>query len=140
MQYSKYLPFLALILALLTALGFSGAVQAAPSKAPAFSNYMTLDPPLVVNIANERRAQFLQIRAELYVETPQDAEVVTHHMPLIRDRLIMFFGGRAADEVGAVDNREVLRQGALDTVRQALSERAGRPGISGLYFTSFIIQ
>lgn len=139
MKSSKYLFVFVITLALLTALGFAGKVDAA-KKGADFSNYLALEPALVVNVANERRAQFLQIRAELYVETPKDADLVNHHMPLIRDRLIMFFGGRAVDEVSAVENRESLREGALEVIRQTLIERAGSPGISGLYFTSFIIQ
>lgn len=106
----------------------------------AFHPYIALDPPLVVNLANAQRAQYLQIGAELHVGSPSDAAAVQAHMPVIRDTLIVFFGGRDPAEVRPVQNREELRAEALQAVQNALEVRAGRRAPDALYFTSFLIQ
>jgi len=105
-----------------------------------FRPYIALDPPLVVNLANPTRAQYLQIVAELQVESPADAAAVQAHMPVIRDTLLVFFGGRDPAEVRPVENREELRAEALEAIRVALETRSGRPAVDALYFTSFLIQ
>jgi flagellar protein FliL len=102
--------------------------------------YIALDPPLVVNLANARRAQYLQIAAELQVESPLDAAAVEAHMPVIRDTLIVFFSGRDPEELRPVEKREVLRAEALGAIRHALATHAGRPAVDALYFTGFLIQ
>ncbi|MCA1806181.1 MAG: flagellar basal body-associated FliL family protein [Xanthomonadaceae bacterium] len=105
-----------------------------------FRPYIALDPPLVVNLANPTRAQYLQIVAELQVESPQDAAAVQAHMPVIRHTLLVFFGGRDPAEVRPVENREELRAEALGAIRVALETHSGRPAVDALYFTSFLIQ
>lgn len=106
----------------------------------AASAYIAMDPPVVVNLANPTRAQYLQMVVELQVGSAEDAGIVQAHMPVIRDTLIMFFGGRDPAEVRPVANREELRAEAMEAIREALETRSGRPAVEGLYFTSFLIQ
>ncbi|MBK1672798.1 flagellar basal body rod protein [Ectothiorhodospira shaposhnikovii] len=128
-------------LMLIALLGWGQAALAAPSGSSAtFPGYIPLQPALVVNLDNPRRAQYLQLNAQLYVETARDAQLVEHHMPIIRHHLIMFFGGRDPDLVQTSAAREQLRGEALDTLRQIMTEYIGAPTINGLYFTSFIVQ
>lgn len=123
----------ALLLLLMAAAGTAQAREA-------FHPYVALDPPVVVNLANPRQARYLQIGAELQVDSPEDAAAVETHMPVIRDTMIVFFGGRDPDEVRQVEHREELRAEVLSALREALQTRAGRPAVDGLYFTSFLIQ
>ncbi|MFW5452519.1 flagellar basal body-associated FliL family protein [Thioalkalivibrio sulfidiphilus] len=104
------------------------------------SAYIAMDPPVVVNLANPTRAQYLQMVVELQVGSAEDAGIVQAHMPVIRDTLILFFGGRDPAEVRPVANREELRAEALSAIREALESRSSRPAVEGLYFTSFLIQ
>jgi flagellar protein FliL len=133
----RVLPWLATLAALLLAAG-TATVSAASGET--FNPYVALEPPVVVNLANPRRAEYLQIAIELQVESAEDARVVNSHMPVIRDTLILFFGGRESAELRPVPNREELRAEALAALREALSARTGRPAVDGLYFTSFLIQ
>lgn len=108
--------------------------------AGAFPGYVPLTPPLVVNLANKSRAQFLRIDLQFFVETAQDAEALATHMPLLRDRMITLLGGRQADQLMSVQAREQLRTELLAKLRETLTEKAGTPAITALYFTGFIIQ
>ncbi|WP_245740581.1 flagellar basal body-associated FliL family protein [Ectothiorhodospira marina] len=119
-----------------------GAWAAAPAadKGETYPGYIALDPPLVVNLDNPRRAQFLQIKAQFYVETATDAEQVQRHMPVLRDRMITYFGGRDPEKVRGAQERERMRGEVLDQLRQAMEETTGAPCISSLYFTGFIVQ
>jgi flagellar protein FliL len=139
-------PWLLTVTTLILLAGLSASLillvsqAATPRSGETHDPYIALDPPLVVNLANARRAQYLQIAAELQVESPLDAAAVQAHMPVIRDTLIVFFSGREPDELRPVENREALRAEALGAVRHALETRAGRPAVDALYFTGFLIQ
>ncbi|MFP4243804.1 MAG: flagellar basal body-associated protein FliL [Ectothiorhodospira sp.] len=105
-----------------------------------YPGYIPLEPALVVNLDNPRRAQYLQIQAQLYVETAEDAAQVEKHMPVIRDRLITFFGGRDPENVQKASNRETLRNEALARLQETMQDLADSQTISNLYFTGFIVQ
>ncbi|ANB02185.1 flagellar basal body-associated protein FliL [Ectothiorhodospira sp. BSL-9] len=105
-----------------------------------YPGYIALEPALVVNLDNPRRAQFLQIQAQFYVETAADAERVQRHMPVIRDRMITYFGGRDPDKVRGAQERERMRAEVLDHLREAMEETTGAPSVSNLYFTGFVVQ
>ncbi|AFL73235.1 flagellar basal body-associated FliL family protein [Thiocystis violascens] len=127
--------FLTLILCLPPTLG-----QASEEKAGAYPGYLAIEPSLVVNLAGERKTRYLRVEIQCYLDTAQDAERVTLHMPLIRDRLITLLGGRDADQIMSTEARDRLRAELLEKLRETLTEVAGAPTIRELYFTGFIIQ
>ncbi len=108
--------------------------------AAAYPGYLALTPPIVVNLASDRRTKYLKLDIQFYLETSHDAELVTTHMPLLRDRLINLLGGRQPDQLMSADAREQLRTEVLEKLRATLTEQTGAPAISALYFTDFIIQ
>ena len=116
----------------------TGHLSAAPDGN--FAPYVALTSPVVVNLANPQRATYLQIAADLQVDSAIDKEVVHSYMPVIRDTLIMVFGGRDPSEVREAANREALREEALMALREALEARSGRPAVNALYFSSFLVQ
>lgn len=133
-------PFLLALLLCLSAT-FSLAAKD-PVVATTYPGYLKLDPSLVVNLAgtNQRRSRYLKADIQFFIETARDAELVTLHMPLIRDRMITLLGGRAADQLASKEDREQLRTDLLEKLREAMQQQSGTPAISALYFTGFIIQ
>lgn len=129
----------ALLLCLIPTLGLasSGGGEKAEGTYP---GYVKLDPPLVVNLASQRRAQYLKADIQFFIETAHDAELVALHMPLIRDRMITLIGGRAADQLASKEAREQLRTELLAKLRETMTQQAGAPAISAIYFTGFLIQ
>lgn len=131
---------LALLLFLPPLTASSGGHGGGDKTAAAYPGYLALSPPLVVNLASERRAKFLRVDIQFYLETAHDAELVTLHMPLIRDRMVHLLGGRAADQIMSMEAREQLRAELLEKLRATMTEQAGAPAIGALYFTGFIVQ
>jgi len=83
---------------------------------------------------------YLKAGIELYVSSAVDAATVETHMPLIRDRLIRYLGGRDIEEVSDVARREDLRLGALEMLQKVLLQQTGSVTLAGLYFDDFITQ
>lgn len=129
-------------LALLMALGppMVGASSKGGEAAGTYPGYMALDPALVVNLANPRKSRYLRLDVQFLIETPEDAAAMTTHMPLVRDRMISLLGGRDGEQIMTTEAREQLRSEMLETLRKTMSEQTGRPLISALYFTGFIVQ
>jgi flagellar FliL protein len=77
----------------------------------------------------------------------RDEHVVANlnaHMPVIRNNLLMLFGGQAVSALTNRDEKEKLRQQALAEVQKIMKENPGEeehPGkVEDLYFTSFVVQ
>ncbi|MDX9767781.1 MAG: flagellar basal body-associated FliL family protein [Ectothiorhodospiraceae bacterium] len=129
------------LLPLLTALSATifSPLHAASDKTPP-SPYLALNPPVTVNLANRRRATFLQVEIEFGIEDAKDRDIVTKHSGPIRDRLILYFSGRDPAEIQSAERREEMRAEVLEEIRQALTELSGRPAVQELFFTHFVTQ
>jgi len=107
---------------------------------PAPANYVSLDPPFVVNFEGDSAARFLQISVEVMSRKLEYAEHIKKHMPVIRNNLVMLFGSQTYDKVNTLKGKEDLRQKALTEVQKILEEETGDAGVEALYFTSFVMQ
>lgn len=109
-------------------------------EAAAYPGYMELKPPLVVNLASSGRTRYLKMDLQFYLSTSHDAELVTQHMPLLRDRMITMLGGRQPEQLSSMEDREKLRAELLESLRETMTHQTGVPAITAIYFTGFIIQ
>lgn len=107
---------------------------------PAPANYVSLDPPFVVNFEGNSAARFLQINVEVMSRQLEYAEHIKKHMPVIRNNLVLLFGSQTYDQVSTLKGKEELRQKALTEVQKILEEETGDTGVEALYFTSFVMQ
>jgi len=110
------------------------------SGKPAPANYVSLDPPFVVNFEGNSAARFLQINVEVMSRKVEYAEHIKKHMPVIRNNLVLLFGSQTYDKVSTLKGKEELRQKALTEVQKILEEETGDAGVEALYFTSFVMQ
>lgn len=106
----------------------------------AYPGYMKLDPPVIVNLAQPGRGRLLKLSLQFYIESQTDADLVTLHMPRLRDRLINLLGGRSGEQLMTAEAREKLREELLDALRKTMKAETGKSAISELYFTDFIVQ
>lgn len=111
--------------------------DAAAATSP-YPGYMAVEPPLIINLASPRR--YLRLSVQFYIETQSDADLVTLHMPRLRDRMITLLGGRDGEQLMSAEARDQLRIELLENLRKVMMEQTGRPAISALYFTDFIVQ
>ncbi|ODS22997.1 flagellar basal body-associated protein FliL [Candidatus Endobugula sertula] len=107
-------------------------------KKPAI--YLPLKPPIIVNFQARGRQRFLQAEITLMAREDDVIEAVKIHMPMIRNSLILLFGGQIYEELQTEAGRELLRQQALEELQAVMEQEMGKPGIERLLFTNLVMQ
>ncbi|MEO6078223.1 MAG: flagellar basal body-associated FliL family protein [Steroidobacteraceae bacterium] len=109
------------------------------AKAP--GQFVTLDPPFVVNFGAGSSVRFLQIAVQLMTRDPHMVEFLQHNTPIIRNDLLLLFGNKQVEEVSTNEGKEALRAAALEAVRKIISSEGEKPeGLENVFFTSFVMQ
>jgi flagellar protein FliL len=103
------------------------------------SNYLAIDPPLVVNFEDGSAVRFLQISMEISAPDAKALESVTKNMPLIRNNLLLLMSNRNYQSLMSREGKEKLRAEALAEVK-AVQKKAGGEDVDDLLFTSFVVQ
>lgn len=117
----------------------AAATTTAVAEDPA-ALYFPLKPPIVVNFESEGRVRFLQADVTIMSRDPAVIAGVQTHLPLIRNRLVLMFGGEVYSELQSHEGRELLRQKALQAIDEILSQEIGKGGVEQVLFTSFVMQ
>lgn len=119
---------------------FASSAPAAPGSDSEFP-YVELSPSFVTNYDGGGRLRYLKVDVTVRTKRPAD-EVVRHHMPFIRSRLIQLFASQLEENLSSTDGKEHLREEALEEIRAAIDllEGSGSADILELFFTSYVIQ
>ena len=83
-------------------------------------NYLPIKPALVVNYGGSGKVKYIKADISLRVEDAHAAEEVSHHMPLIRDTLIMLLSSMTDEQVGSGEGKELMREEALTRINEAI--------------------
>jgi len=83
-------------------------------------NYIAIKPPLVVNYGGPGRVKYIKAELSLRTEDAHSAQEVTHHMPLIRDTLIMLISSVTDEQMASGEGKEKMRLEALAKINEAL--------------------
>lgn len=102
--------------------------------------YIPLKPPFVVNYGGAGRLKFIKADLTVRLADSDAANAVRHHMPYIRNNIVLLLSAQTDESISSQEGKEALRQEALREVRGILRSEEGRDGVVDLYFTSFIIQ
>nr|WP_199040813.1 flagellar basal body-associated FliL family protein [Dyella sp. ASV24] len=102
--------------------------------------YLTLDPPFVVNFKDDQSMRFLQVGVSLMSHDAAALAAAKDADPVIRNALVMLFSSQDYTILSDAAGKQKLQAQALDAVRKILEKRLGRPGVEALYFTSFVMQ
>jgi flagellar protein FliL len=122
--------------------GGSDKSKAAPKAEPvAPALFLALDPPFVVNFEGEQSVRFLQVTVQLMSRDPATIELLKANDPVVRNDLLLLFGGQKSTVLSTREGKESLRGQALDSVRQVIGNAGGHPErVEAVYFTSFVMQ
>ncbi len=112
--------------------------EVVPAKKTAI--YFPLKPPIIVDFQARGRQRFLQAELTLMVREEDVIQTVELHMPMIRNSLVLLFGGQIYDDLQTAEGKELLRQEALEAVQQLLEAEIGKPGVEQVLFTNFVMQ
>ncbi|RYY73737.1 MAG: flagellar basal body-associated protein FliL [Gammaproteobacteria bacterium] len=85
-------------------------------------NYIAIKPPLVVNYGGPGRVKYIKAELSLRTEDAHNAQEVTHHMPLIRDTLIMLISSVTDEQMASGEGKEKMRLEALAKINEALEK------------------
>lgn len=121
--------------------GDAGKEQAAEEHAaPKQVLYVNLDPPFVVNFEDQGVLRFLQVGVQLLVSDQPTADQLQHHMPVVRNNLLLIFSSLDHEGVTGREAKEKLRQAVLSEIQTILKDRGVKGSVDGVYFTSFVMQ
>lgn len=84
-------------------------------------NYLPIKPPLVVNYGGTGKIKYIKAEISLRVEDKTRAEEVAHHMPLVRDTLIMLISSVTDEQMASGEGKEKMRQDALHKLNEVLA-------------------
>jgi len=120
----------------------SGKKTAEVKKEPvAPPQYIALDPPFVVNFESDQQVRFLQVTVQLMTRDPATVELLKGNDPVIRNDLLLLFGGQKYTVISSREGKESLRQQTLAAVRKIVTTAGGKPEkVEAVYFTSFVMQ
>lgn len=103
--------------------------------------YVALDPPFVVNFESDQQVRFLQVTAQLMSRDPGTIEILKGNDPVIRNDLLLIFGGQKYTVISTREGKEALRTQTLAAVRKIVASAGGKPDkVEAVYFTSFVMQ
>ncbi|TQV82735.1 flagellar basal body rod protein [Exilibacterium tricleocarpae] len=114
------------------------ASEEAPAKAP--SIYIPLKPAFVVNYGGKGRLRYLRAELSVRVSNISAAGSVRHHMPFIRNNLVLLFSRQKDEDIDTQEGKELLRLAALEEVRSIIELEDEESGVVDLYFNNFVIQ
>ncbi len=109
--------------------------EAEPAKPPVFVKLETF----TVNLASEGEDRMLQTDVELKVVDAKVVETVKAHMPEVRNTLLLLLSSKTASALATTDGKQKLSVEIKTKINKELHVKESE-GVSGVFFTTFVIQ
>lgn len=82
----------------------------------------------------------LQVAMDLKVVDEKVVEDVKAHMPEVRNGVLLLLSGKTAEQIGNLEGKQKLSAEILEQVNKPLNIKEAGKSVTGVYFTSFVIQ
>ncbi|MGK0501213.1 MAG: flagellar FliL protein [Oceanicoccus sp.] len=102
--------------------------------------YFPIKPAFIVNFPSRGRQRYLQAEVTVLTRDGDVFSAMQMHLPLIKNRLVMMFGGEMYEELQTDEGKELLRQKSLEAIQEIMQQEIGKPGIEEVLFTNFVMQ
>lgn len=102
--------------------------------------YIPLKPSFVVNYGGVGRLKYIKTDISVRLQDAKAANSVRHHMPYIRNNLVMLFSAQTEESISSQEGKDALRKEALKEVREVIMAEDRQEGVIDLYFNDFLIQ
>lgn len=106
-----------------------------PAKPPVFARLESF----TVNLSADGEEHYLQTDIELQVHDAKDVDKIKAHMPEVRNNILLLLSSKTAGALASVEGKEKLSSEIREQINKALHAKEGE-GVSGVFFTSFVIQ
>jgi len=117
------------------------SAESSKPKVPEIQVFVPLEI-FTVNLRPEpgEPQQYLQTMINLQVPSDEAAAALKGRMPELRNRILFILTNKKASEITSVDGKNALIAEITEQVQKPFSGSESEQKITGVYFTSFIIQ
>lgn len=102
--------------------------------------FVTLETFTVNLQADGSGEHYLQVGIDLKVTDPTVIDLVKLHMPEIRNGVLLLLSSKSAEQIGSLEGKQKLSAEIQEQVNKPLNAKAAGKGVTGVFFTSFVIQ
>ncbi len=106
------------------------------AKAPLF---LPLEP-FVVNLQSEVGEKYLQVQMTLQVPDDEQVNLIKSNLPQVKSRLIMLLSSKDAEGLLTPEGKDTLVQEITDQINLPFTPKGPSQKVSGVFFTSFVVQ
>lgn len=106
-----------------------------PAKPPVFVKLEAF----TVNLRADGEEHYLQTDIELKVADAKITDKVKAHMPEIRNNVLLLLSSKTAGELSSTEGKQKLSGEIMGQINKVL-QGTDEDGVSGVFFTSFVIQ
>lgn len=106
-------------------------------KPPVFVTLETFTVNLQSDGGNEH---YLQVGIDLKVTEQSVVDLVKLHMPEIRNSVLLLLSSKSAEQIASLEGKQKLSSEVQEQVNKPLNAKATGKGVTGVFFTSFVIQ
>ena len=139
MGWFKNFSLVFMILVALTGISTSHAEE--EGEAPGLVQYIEMKPSFVLTYGPPSpKLAYAKVDISLRVDSRAAEEAVEHHMPALRNTIVMLFSQQTDDIMSNQQGREKLRNDALAALQKQMEEEVGQPTVGDLLFTNFVVQ
>lgn len=107
-----------------------------PAQQPVF---LTLET-FTVNLQPDPDEKFLQLDLSIQLKNAEAAEVLKVQMPAVRNRLLMLLTSKKASQISIIEGKTELSDQIADEMRKPFVAGGKPQEVTGVFFTSFVIQ
>jgi flagellar FliL protein len=93
-----------------------------------------------VNLQPDPDEKFLQMDVTLQVAGPEVAEHIKLQMPAVRNRLLMLLTSKKASDISTSEGKATLSEEMLAEVKKPYAAGEKPQEVTGVLFTSFVVQ
>jgi flagellar protein FliL len=113
--------------------------QKKKKKSNAKPEFLPVDS-FTVNLQPENGEQYLQVQFTLQVDGPEDSLLIKDNMAIVRNRVLLLLSSKRASEISTLAGKQQLAAEVGAVLRQPFESGGAEQEVSGVLFTSFIIQ
>jgi flagellar FliL protein len=106
-----------------------------PAKPPVFVKLEAF----TVNLTADGEDHYLQTDVELKVADAKVSDNIKAHMPEIRNNILLLLSSKTAGALSSMEGKQKLSNELKEQVNKVLHTKDA-DGVSGVFFTSFVIQ
>lgn len=111
--------------------------EAAAGKGPAL--YLAIEPAFLVTLDDNGRQRYMKVDLSVQAREKASVDAVTHHMPLIRSRVLSTYSSTNFAEIQTDQGKQKMIEKTLAEINGVLKAE-GAPLIENVFFTNFVLQ